>query len=332
MVKRKNTRTSRRRTRASRGINTRKRNTSKRNTSKRNTSKRNTRKRNTHIKNKRSKKTRNLRGNANRYEPYKQWRGEHTHFDAVDAETKKVSKSKWRGKHTRFDISSESEQDSPSPAPVVLQDPPTVQKVPAPAVLQRESEDPLMNAINKMFDDDPLMKTRPCHHSLRILGGALKMLGKTIEMLKEYPNMVGLQNSQNILKEIISYIKISGHFILYMEGLYHFWLIEILDGKWRFLSQWEGEHDFLKYAESGKYGKFGDLESLSILEDDLREYDEIPKTIDKLKEIDYKTKEIFLGSGSFPTKDLNKFFDSEINGYLINKTWKPRIKKIFKIL
>ena len=274
--------------------------------------------RNTHRKKMSRKRTRKVKGYTNRrYVPYKKWRGEHIRFDTGE---KKVSKTKWRGNHTRFDTSSESLEDSPS------------YEVPAPVVLQRESEDPIMNAINKMFDDDPLMRTQSCHHSLGILGDALKMLGKTIEMIKEYPNIVGLQNSQNILEEITSYIKTSGHFILYMEGLYHFWLIEILDGKWRFLSQWGDEHDFLKYAESGKYGKFDDLESLSILEDDLSKYDEIPETIDKLKEIETKTNEIFLGSGNFSSYDLNRYSDSEIDGYLINNLWKPRIKKIFKIL
>ena len=78
---------------------------------------------------------------------------------------------------------------------------------------------------------------------------------------KEKYNIVPLEfnNQAEMWKNIwYSFIENGNHYLITIRSPGHFWYLEILNKKFRILSLYDGEHNFIEYSEKYKYGTFHD--------------------------------------------------------------------------
>lgn len=186
-------------------------------------------------------------------------------------------------------------------------------------------QDPLLVTINEIFKKSSNKKHTDCHRSSHILTEAFEIMGKSKEnvlmiddnRMRQYMKKT---DSKYIIEIIRNYLKTpsNGNFIMNLNFRHHTFFIEILNQTWRILSQYDTYHNFLEYAESGKYGKFNSLEMLSSLEIDLNKLYETPQTINELLEINEMVKDVFLDVNVLKSYgDITHYTDDEVRSRYI---------------
>ena len=107
------------------------------------------------------------------------------------------------------------------------------------------------NLIDLMKNEDVFKnKNQNCHRTIYPLFDLIKKHNYTTEKLKF--------NNQAKMWDLIwnSLIEDGKHYLVTIRSPGHFWYLEIQNRKFRILSLYDGEHNFIEYSEKYEYGTF----------------------------------------------------------------------------